>query len=267
MSTLRLAALACWLGACASQDVVLLTVESGGSAGMNQGGASSGGAAQGGAAQGGTLQGGAAQGGLSQGGAPRGGASSGGAGGGMPQGGAAPGGMPAGGFGQGGGGPPPKPCRSNADCDPVFACEKQKCSDESGECRKRPSISCPSFGPPVCGCDGVNYWNDCLRIQAGAISSIPGECSNPVLCTRSVDCNVNRPAGNAQCGHLSPEPCNPGGPPVPGVCWVLPDSCSVQGNDTRWVDCQGPTNKCIDICTAIQSGHPHTQLGVGLSCQ
>ncbi|HEX3849595.1 MAG TPA: hypothetical protein VHW01_01440, partial [Polyangiaceae bacterium] len=53
-------------------------------------------------------------------------------------------------------------CTSNADCQPTAYCDKAGCNVSIGSCRLRPLL-CDLNSSPRCGCDGVTYWNDCLR--------------------------------------------------------------------------------------------------------
>lgn len=210
--------------ACAGEDVVLLTVQSGGAAG-----ASAGGTSQGGAAQGGAPRGGAAQGGNSEGGAS---------------------------------GVPP-PCRFNADCAAGF-CQKSQCFDDIGHCERR-DVICEGQRPaPVCGCDGITYYNDCWRRQAGVASSTSGECrSQAIQCGRSSDCPVG------ECAHLfAPgDPCS-GPSPIPGTCWVVPDTCDANLaslDSVRFTECGGPNaGRCADTCLAVRLGHPFVKAPPGV---
>ena len=136
-------------------------------------------------------------------------------------------------------------CVTNGDCRPNDFCELAGCAATVGKCRPRPAF-CPPDPNPTCGCDDVNYWNDCLRKQEGVGASTAGECSNPAACSScpQASCAVLLLASSA-CAA-----------PPSGVCWVVPSTCpmAIPGM-SEWKSCSGAPG-CSDLCTAIRSGAP-----------
>jgi len=61
------------------------------------------------------------------------------------------------------------PCRRDADCyqfDLFLFCQSVGCGDMPGGCTGTPS-SCGGELAPVCGCDGVEYSNECWAHMEG----------------------------------------------------------------------------------------------------
>ena len=48
-------------------------------------------------------------------------------------------------------------------------------ADLGGTCVVKPDL-CTQEYDPVCGCDGVTYGNDCIRLSEGVQKSHDGEC-------------------------------------------------------------------------------------------
>jgi hypothetical protein len=149
--------------------------------------------------------------------------------------------------------PPPGPsCKSNADCAPNEYCSKNKCGDAVGGCEQRPDL-CDDSTQLHCGCDGVTYWNDCLRQRDGAMASTDGGCA-----VGAAPCDDNAgskcPVNDAACARLVYGQACPQN--LPGVCWVLPDQCPSPGPPgPMWLSCGGP-NACTDLCGAISTSMP-----------
>lgn len=151
-------------------------------------------------------------------------------------------------------------CSSNADCELQQYCAKSRCEDARGVCMSRPTL-CDPAPDPACGCDGVNYFNDCLRRANGIASAIHGECDDSaILCglTQSDTC-----PNEGYCAKFPSGPyCLPG---VPGHCWVLPAQCGeddMQGE--RFVLCDdglgGEAPACVDLCRAIRSEKSYSKV-------
>lgn len=150
----------------------------------------------------------------------------------------------------GGGGRRPMgpPCADKSECRPGDLCLRATCGSALGHCVPRPPF-CPNEFRPTCGCDGVTYWNDCLRLSAG-IESVDeeGTCTlAPLACSMTAAC----PSG-AFCAYLR-EPQNCGGS-APGQCYALPANCQ-SGPPNHFFPCSGGA-QCLDACAAIRSEQP-----------
>jgi hypothetical protein len=157
------------------------------------------------------------------------------------------------------------PCTSEEECAAGWKCEKQGCQATTGVCAPQP-VFCPPDPQPVCGCDGITYWNDCIRRQAGAVVDVPGECRGTACaCDVGADCGVPF----ASCSHLIlSDTCGHG----MGSCWLLPPQCLPNNDSKMWKECRppdaaGPPPGCVDTCWAIASEHPHIQLHHDDTCQ
>lgn len=152
-------------------------------------------------------------------------------------------------------------CSSNNECLPMAYCSKTSCDDTQGTCDLRPQ-SCDDTFVPVCGCDGVIYWNDCLRQRDGvATVSSQGQCTGGASFTVCSPTNAPCPTADAFCNRLAVGPA-PGCDLSPeGVCWVLPDACPSDAGVPGWHTCgQGPP-ACVDLCSAIRSGEAYDMQG------
>lgn len=164
-----------------------------------------------------------------------------------------------------GGAPPmmmPQPCQSDDDCN-GWICDKPGCDATSGFCKPYPPF-CDAPPRPVCGCDGVTYWNDCIRVQSHAQLAATEPCLD-TACTCEVgsDCKVPY----ATCAHLLPPNAMCGH--AMGSCWVLPNECDPAADPKRWHECKPPdgaTAQCVDTCTAIKTEHSFAELHRGDTC-
>src|SRR5262245_61740318 len=56
-------------------------------------------------------------------------------------------------------------CVTTSECPAGSFCDHRRCDQLGGTCQRFP-VSCTDDERPVCGCDGVTYFNDCLRRAA-----------------------------------------------------------------------------------------------------
>ena len=136
-------------------------------------------------------------------------------------------------------------CRSNGDCGADAFCERAACGDLEGTCVARPPVCTTSESRPECGCDGVVYWNSCLRRFSGAsFASRDVFCQQPRRCSVDGDCGFG-----AWCAHIvHPDEC---GLPTQGACYVLPDTCADAFPQFRPCDNR---LQCLPACDALSSG-------------
>jgi hypothetical protein len=151
-------------------------------------------------------------------------------------------------------------CQRNADCEPSWFCARSRCADASGRCEPRPN-ACDSQPAPVCGCDGITYFNDCLRRARGVGLRAWGECGREAM---GCDGLLFTCPPDAHCGRLitvDSFEC----PPVPfGKCWMLPFECDprLRGGD-RYIACDRPPmpgDGCVDLCQAVRRQTPHLRV-------
>ena len=143
-------------------------------------------------------------------------------------------------------------CAGLADCELDELCAGD-CSGALGVCERRP-ITCPPEPAPVCGCDGVTYWNDCLRRQVGVRGATPGECVKGPRCGRPGDPAC--PPG-AVCARVLP-PMVACTEDAPGACWLVPQMCPKEEPAAKvFSPCgpgPGPMPMCWNACEALRSG-------------
>jgi len=161
----------------------------------------------------------------------------------------------------------PRRCVDDKECSPKEFCSRATCGDIAGTCEPAP-VLCEEEAHPVCGCDGVTYWNDCLRRTAAITSMTPGECGyNARMCRHG---GKGPPPGDPDdcppgtfCARLLsvpgdvPTPPDLCGPDTPGTCWALPVVCPDRAGPDRWIACGAPQDICATTCDAIRSGLPY----------
>jgi Kazal-type serine protease inhibitor domain len=148
----------------------------------------------------------------------------------------------------------PHVCTSKNDCPEHFYCEKATCDASTGTCQPVPT-SCDDVESPVCGCDGVTYFDDCLRKANSVASSTQRQCGFDSALPCGGPSGARCPAGTfcAQFTFRPPGPPGPCPPDVPGFCWALPSACPEATGMMGWDSCSS-MQLCLDTCTAIRQG-------------
>ena len=153
---------------------------------------------------------------------------------------------------------PPARCVNSTTCAAGTFCSKTACSDATGTCELIPAVCDQQPENPVCGCDAITYYNDCLRQAASIAASTPDACRSDAFTPCTTDGSLPCPDPSAQkCAVLI----GGGGKgqcpqDFPGTCWVVPQACPTTPDGTdRWDACN-QSQYCVDTCDAIASGQP-----------
>jgi hypothetical protein len=139
-------------------------------------------------------------------------------------------------------------------CTSGYWCRAPGCGS-GGTCVPDVTMGCKAYGggqlAPVCGCDGLTYWNglgaDCFRM---AVAST-GACAPGVSCGGV----ANTPCAKGSCNkHLTTEAACGGA--VAGMCWALPEAaaCFAYKSTMGARKCGDPPGKCTRTCDLVQQG-------------
>ena len=161
--------------------------------------------------------------------------------------------------GMGGGGPNVCTWSSNKNpCQKGFYCDAPGCGQ--GSCQPVGTKN-DGIKVPVCGCDGVNYWNSTTAAAFGVSVLGSGECSKlsfcggfgTLKCPSQQQGNTYPYSGLHDCGYdvKTKTGCNVSD--SGGVCWGMPQKCAVLGIGGVYTGCK-PAPKCKYECEAIK-GH------------
>jgi hypothetical protein len=143
-------------------------------------------------------------------------------------------------------------CTTSNDCGGGLYCEKTSCGATVGTC-ELPPPDCDGPMSLSCGCDGVTYFNECLRRASGIAPLAPGSCPFEAAALCGGDTGLTCPAG-AACAHLLGFVHGPSCPSgVSGSCWMLPARCPApEPSGDAWDACDG-TAQCASRCDAVRA--------------
>lgn len=95
-------------------------------------------------------------------------------------------------------------------------------ADLAGTCVPVPT-ACPKQGPPVCGCNGETYANECELLKAGVAPLRQGNCGNGGNGGNSRSCKSNAECGGDQFCEFKAGTCGERGA---GKCLTKPEICT-----------------------------------------
>lgn len=145
----------------------------------------------------------------------------------------------------GSGGGVGSPCTWGDDCGANLYCDAPGCG--AGQCANKPvPAGLPAEESPVCGCDGVTYWNEPVAASKGQSVAAQGPCLVPLACGPQMPC-----PGGMKCRRRVEDAAACGGD-APGECWGTAISCSLDGPRAR--ACSNGT--CELECSLVQSQNP-----------
>lgn len=130
-------------------------------------------------------------------------------------------------------------------CGALAYCKSTDCV--TGVCTPRPAET-SNAEVPVCGCDGITYWNDNVAAARGMSVKSSGACAAGVacggpgpmkMCAAGFACNM-QVNGAGGCAMQS----------APGVCWALPSKCPTVGIGPNTRACGAPA--CQGTCDLIR---------------
>jgi hypothetical protein len=145
-------------------------------------------------------------------------------------------------------------CTSNAECNlPNSFCAIVGCVPGTmGMCSMKPPLN-TNFAP-VCGCNGVTYWNFTLAASDGVAIHVSSACDPQFAGMKGEGCSVQSGCNNGlKCNiQVSQLGCAVANAAV-GTCWQLPLDCASTTMSAK--DCNG--DQCDLLCGLIDLNKPY----------
>jgi hypothetical protein len=124
-------------------------------------------------------------------------------------------------------------------------CEDNTCGKTMGAGTCKSKISNKIGDMPVCGCDGLTYWNGAMAAGRGMPTQHNVACPGDVdiACSDVTPC----PGGNNIYCHKAEKGC---AAVIDGACWVLPGDCNLTTSKVETC----PAKDCVNECDLIKQG-------------
>jgi hypothetical protein len=157
--------------------------------------------------------------------------------------------MGTGGMGTGGGTPCHWTIAGNT-CAPGSYCDAPGCGD--GTCAPL-GVTEDQMRAPICGCDGVTYWNSSVAAKHGMPSQATGVCQPEKTCGGFA--NLMCPTPGASCNYHIGDKSVCGASDLGGTCWMVPAVCMPQLGFGPLTRACGSLS-CTDECNLIKLQQP-----------
>jgi len=131
-------------------------------------------------------------------------------------------------------------------CEVGFFCELPAGCDDTlaGRCRRMPDV-CTDGSRPVCGCDGEDYSNDCLRRADGVQLDHRRSCDDPIP-----NCFDNSHCEDDEFCRKEPGACN-----TRGICEPKPEVCDFEFAPVCGCDGENHANACVAASLGSSIAH------------
>jgi hypothetical protein len=144
-------------------------------------------------------------------------------------------------------------CSATTNCRSGEFCDAPDCSS-LGVCR--PSLLESDVLNPVCGCNGITYWNASLAQGAAVITAHAGACGGADANLKKCDSisGCPGPDGRLNCQFEVAQPTFAGACSLikGGLCWQLPRVCPSAAGPVARVHACASGGACRGLCQAIE---------------
>ncbi len=150
-------------------------------------------------------------------------------------------------------------CGAGDSCGQGFVCFDAGCGAKgsAGVCKP---VDASATAEPVCGCNGVTYWNSGLAAASSQPIHAEAACTSVAMAKR---CNGEGAACNKGQGEVCAFPqlvCSNVATDM-GTCWAMPPTCD--GATVTARRCEGGNTGCENLCQMIKSGKAFRSEGGG----